>query len=359
LEDFKVDYSTSKAQVDVLENQLVPIMENLLRKTLVTRRSLKYRYFVSPSGGSTKQHPALFFIHGFPDSANLWKEVIPKLHDLPNKLIIPDCLGYGGTDKPKDTNLYAYKDQAEDLADILENENAKFTIIIGHDWGSALAQRTYLRKPGLFSGVVLLNTAYMVPSDQPFDLAAVNELTEKLWGYPQFAYWEFFTAPDAAEIIEGNLERMWQVLHGDVDDWMRKLFCVPGAMRKFLLGNEEVPLKTYASQSGWKDEFIQQFQNGGFTPALQMYKATASNIQSKSDSTIPWESLTIKVPTLFVICTKDVVCLPEMMASAKENGLVPDLKEVVIDSAHWSPMEKPNAIAAHIRDFVVDRFSSK
>jgi soluble epoxide hydrolase/lipid-phosphate phosphatase len=196
-------------------------MDGLQPIMLVTWRSLKYRYFVSPSHESTKQHPVLFFIHGFPDSAHLWTEVIAKLGDLPNRLIIPDCLGYGGTDKPEDTNLYAYKDQAHDLTDILENENVTSTIIIGHDWGSALAQRTYLHNPELFSGVILLNTAYMVPSDQPFDLAAVNELTEKTWGYPQFSYWNFFTAPDAAKIIDGNLERMWQVLHGDVEDWMK------------------------------------------------------------------------------------------------------------------------------------------
>ncbi|KAL5324729.1 hypothetical protein ACEPPN_009277 [Leptodophora sp. 'Broadleaf-Isolate-01'] len=334
-------------------------MESLQSKTVVTRRSLQYRYFVSHSGESTKQHPALFFIHGFPDSAHLWVEVIAKLCDLPNQLIIPDCLGYGGTDKPKDTTLYAYKDQAADLVDILENENAKFTIIIGHDWGSALSQRTYLHYHELFSGVVLLNTAYMVPSDQPFELAAVNELSEKAWGYPQFSYWEFFTADDAPEIIDRNLERMWQVLHGDMEDWMKKLFCVPGAMRKFLLGNEEVPLKAYASRSGWKEEFMQQFKTDGFASALQMYKATALNIQSKSDLTIPRKRLVIKVPTLFIICTKDTVCLPQMMVPAKENGLVPDLKEVVIESVHWSPMEKPAEIAAHIRDFVISRFSSQ
>jgi pimeloyl-ACP methyl ester carboxylesterase len=47
-----------------------------------------------------------------------------------------------------------------------------------------------------------------------------------------------------------------------------------------------------------------------------------------------------------------------MMKPAKDQGLVPDLKEVVIDSAHWSPMEKPEEIAAHIRDFVMERFAS-
>ncbi|EXJ84880.1 hypothetical protein A1O3_05555 [Capronia epimyces CBS 606.96] len=331
-------------------------MESLQRVTFVTQRSFKYTYYVSPPDESTQAHPALLFIHGFPDSAHLWAEVVDKLRDLPNQIIVPDCLGYAGTDKPQDTQAYAYKDQADDLADILANEKVKSAILIGHDWGSALVQRTYLHKRDLFSGVILLNTGYMLPSDEPFNLQAVNELTEKVWGYPQFSYWEFFLAPDAAEILDANLERMWQVLHGDVEDWMKKLFCAPGALRAFLLGNEEVPLKEYAKKPEWKDHFMRQFGADGFASALQMYKATASNVQFASDAALSKKNLAIQVPMLFITCTKDAVCLPEIMIPAKEQGLVPDLKEVVVDCAHWSPMEKPNEIAAHIRAFVTERF---
>jgi pimeloyl-ACP methyl ester carboxylesterase len=199
----------------------------------------------------------------------------------------------------------------------------------------------------------------MVPTDKPFDLAAVNEVTEKTLGYPQFAYWEFFTAPDAAKIVDGNLERMWQVLHGDVDEWMKKLFCVPNAMRQFLVGNDSVPLKSYANQPEWKDKFMQQFKVDSFASTLQMYKATASNIQLTSDSTIVKGNLAIETPVLFFICTRDAVCVPEMMSAAKSQGLVPDLKEISIDCAHWSPMEKPDEIAAHIKDFVVKKCSCR
>ncbi|KAK9777144.1 putative AB hydrolase-1 domain-containing protein [Seiridium cardinale] len=331
-------------------------MDTFKRTQLVTKRLLKYTYYVSPSGESTKQHPALLFIHGFPDSAHLWRKVISELGTLPNKIIVPDCLGYGSTDKPTDTSKYAYHAQADDLADILGNEGAQFTIVIGHDWGSVLAQRTYLHKRELISGVALLNTAYMVPSDQPFDLATVNELTKREWGYPQFSYWEFLTAPDAPGIINDNLERMWQVLHGDVDDWMKELFCVPGAMRNFIQGNEEVPLKPYARDPDWKEGFLSQFRKDGFATALIWYKATASNVQSVSDSTIAEDSLAIEVPTLFVICTKDAVCLPEMMKPAKERGLVPNLEEVVVESGHWSPMEKPQEIAKHLVAFLRAHF---
>ncbi|KAK5726151.1 hypothetical protein LTR17_012966 [Elasticomyces elasticus] len=303
-------------------------MENFQRKELVTGRRIKYTYYSTPEE-SPACLPALLFLHGFPDSAHLWAGVIRHLGNLPNKIIVPDCLGYGGTDKPTDTNRYAYRHQAEDIADILSNENANNTIIIGHDWGSALAQRTYLHKSHLFSGMVLLNIGYMVPSSEPFDLAAFNSYTEETIGYPQFSYWDFFVAFDAVDIVENNLERMWQVLHGDVEDWMRKIFCAPDAMRDFLLGTEQVPLKEYAKQPEWKDQFMQQ-----------------------SDATIPKEDLKINVPLLFICCTDDAVCTRELMDDAKQQGLVPHLTEVTIKSAHWSPMEKPDSIARHIKIFL-------
>ncbi|KAK3652917.1 hypothetical protein LTR56_004865 [Elasticomyces elasticus] len=328
-------------------------MLNFQRKELVTGRSIKYAYYVSTSQESPTSFPALLFLHGFPDSAHLWAGVMRHLGDLPNKIIIPDCLGYGGTDKPTDTNRYAYRHQAEDIADILSNENVNNTIIIGHDWGSALAQRTYLHKSHLFSGMVLINIGYMVPSSEPFDLAAFNSYTEQTIGYPQFSYWDFFVAVDAVDVVENNLERMWQVLHGDVEDWMIKMFCAPDAMRNFLHGSEQVPLKEYARQPEWQDRFMQQFARpGGFASALQSYKAVAQNIQHESDATIPKEDLKINVPLLFICCTDDAVCTRELMDDAKQQGLVPHLTEVTIKSAHWSPMEKPDLIARHIKTFL-------
>ncbi|EFX06688.1 epoxide hydrolase [Grosmannia clavigera kw1407] len=329
-------------------------MDGFQTKTLVTRRSLRYTYYVSPSRDADRKHPALLFVHGFPDSAHLWSDVLAALADRPNKMIVPDCLGYAGTDKPIDTSLYAYDGQADDLADILaaEGEREHETVIIGHDWGSALVQRTSLRHRALFRAVVLLNTGYMVPSAEPFDLQTVNALTEQAFGYPQFSYWELFTAPDGASVIDSHLDRMWMVLHGDVDDWMRKMFCTPGAMRAFLLGSDDVPLRPYAQEPSRKDRFLAQFRADGFASALQMYKATVENLQRPSDIALAAGNLAIDVPLLFVMCTQDAVCRPEVMSPAKAAGLVPLLQEVTIESAHWSPMEKPGEIATHIRAFV-------
>lgn len=158
-----------------------------------------------------------------------------------------------------------------------------------------VAQRMYLHKSKLFRGVILLDAAYNVPTSDPFDLGAINQASEATVGYPNFAYWEFFLSADCVDTVDQNLERMWHAIHGDVAGWPINLFCARGALRNFLLGSEEVPVKEYAKQH-WKDGFMNQFKSKKFAPSLQLYKSTASNIQCKSDSTIPKKNLVMNVP---------------------------------------------------------------
>lgn len=331
-------------------------MDQFERKTLKTKRSFTYTYYVSPTGESSKSVPTLFFVHGFPDSAHLWKDVVAQLSDLPNRIIIPDTLGYAGTDKPTDTAAYNTKGQADDLAEILIKEGAESSIIIGHDWGSAISQRVYLHHPELFSAVILLNVAYMPPAQEPFDLDRTNNFTEKVFGYPQLAYWELFTAADGADIIDSNLESMWEVLHGDSDDWMKKMFCTKGEMKKYLTGAEHVPLKKYAQDPRWKDEFLKQFRRDGFDGAVRMYKAAVNNHHYEADLSIPKEKYVIPVPVLFIGCTGDFVCRHDLIEIPKKAGLLPDLEEQSIESSHWVPMEQPGEVAKHIKNFLTKRF---
>lgn len=49
-------------------------------------------------------------------------------------LIVPDLLGYGGTDKPTDLESYVGSGHAQDIIDILDKEGIDKVIGVGHDW---------------------------------------------------------------------------------------------------------------------------------------------------------------------------------------------------------------------------------
>lgn len=100
-------------------------------KTVKTQRGYTYSYYyAAPSLGK----PVLLFAHGFPSGSYLWRKQVPYFEPKGYGIIVPDFLGYGGTDKPTDPTAYVGSGHALDVADILAGEKVDKVIAIGHDW---------------------------------------------------------------------------------------------------------------------------------------------------------------------------------------------------------------------------------
>lgn len=202
-------------------------MDGFEKKTLKTSRGYTYTYYTS-SGDSSL--PALVFHHGWPDHAAMWAGVAGNLKSSKHPIIIPDLLGYDGTDKPTDVNAYVWSGMTADVIEIVDAEQHEKVISIGHDWGSSAASRLYNYYPDRVVGLVNLNVAYTPPNREPFNLDQVNAMTEKIFGYPIFAYWGVSAADDGAQLYNDNVEKLYPVLHGT--DTMKTYFTVPNAMRE-------------------------------------------------------------------------------------------------------------------------------
>ncbi|KAF4541827.1 Alpha beta hydrolase fold protein [Lasiodiplodia theobromae] len=336
-------------------------MDKFAKKTFTTSRSLTYTYYDSARPTDDPHKPVFFLLHGFPDNAHLWKEVIPHLLPLPNRIIVPDQLGYGSTSRPTDAALFNSKDLTADYVELLRAEHVTSNVVVvGHDWGSFSAQRVWLWAPELVVGVALLNVAYIPPSETPFDLAAANAFFEQATGLPRYAYWELFTAEDGAEVCDKHLESLWHVAHGNRPNWMRDMFCVRGAMREFLLADRrDVELHEYAKPgNGWREEWLQSVrEGGGLASALCCYKALAHNHHYEVEKELPKERIPVTVPTFFLGCDRDDVCLSALIEKNRADGHVgPDLTVKNIDSAHWCPMEKPDEVGKALYEWLSSKF---
>lgn len=266
-------------------------------------------------------------------------------------------LGYAGTSKSLDASLYNYRSLSNDLVEILDAENVQKVIVIGHDWGAVMAQRFYPFHSDRVDKIVLLNVAYHPPSkpgDPKFDLKAANEMMQVTFGAPLWTYWEFFTSPDGPSLMRSTLQKVYEAQHGDVENWGFKIFCVPGAWRKYLTSSESesVPLKPYAQQPRWKDSFFDQFSHDGFEAPINWYNAMIENVQYEVEIQIPLEKHRIEVPVLFVGCTGDGNNRIELIEIPREAGLLPELRVEVLECGHWSPMERPVEVAGFIAEFV-------
>ena len=103
-------------------------------KDVVTSRRFKYHYYIHrPSTTAT----TLLLLHGFPCTSIEWERQVPFFEEKGFSVIVPDLLGYGGTDKPTDPKEYRLKLMVQDVMEILDAEKVDKVISVSHDWYAA------------------------------------------------------------------------------------------------------------------------------------------------------------------------------------------------------------------------------
>ena len=100
-------------------------------KDVVTSRGYKYHYYFSPP---RDEKLCILFVHGFPNTSREWRLVAPHFEAKGYGVVVPDMLGYRGTDKPTDWREYRHSLLNKDLVDILDAEGIKQAVAVGHDW---------------------------------------------------------------------------------------------------------------------------------------------------------------------------------------------------------------------------------
>ncbi len=115
----------------------------LPKKWLAAGQWLQYsgRRIFYRSGGSATE--AILLIHGFPTSSWDWQKLWPKLQTK-YRLVAPDLLGYGFSDKPID-HVYSFMEQANIIEAMLRTEGIVDCHILAHDYGDTVAQELIAR----------------------------------------------------------------------------------------------------------------------------------------------------------------------------------------------------------------------
>ena len=92
------------------------------------------------------------FLHGNPTSSYLWRNIMPHVEPVA-RCIAPDLIGMGGSNKIPGS-MYRFVDHRLYLDALFEQLGvSQNVVLVGHDWGSALAfhwaQRFHTRVKGL------------------------------------------------------------------------------------------------------------------------------------------------------------------------------------------------------------------
>ena len=102
------------------------------------------------------QGPLVVMIHGFPDFWYTWRHQMEGLSDQ-FQVAAVDLRGYNDSDKPKGTESYAMPVLASDIEAVIRHLGRENAIVVGHDWGGAIAWYLAMTAPPLVERLIVCN----------------------------------------------------------------------------------------------------------------------------------------------------------------------------------------------------------
>lgn len=106
--------------------------------------------------GASDAQPVLM-LHGEPTWAYLYRHMIGPAVDAGFRVVAPDLIGFGRSDKPLDRAAYSYAAQVAWMRQWIEALDLKDIILACQDWGSLIGLRLVAEMPERFAGVALSN----------------------------------------------------------------------------------------------------------------------------------------------------------------------------------------------------------
>ena len=251
----------------------------------------------------------VLMIHGFPDSARLWRHQIIALNGAGYRVVAPDLRGYGRSDKPEQVGAYSISNMADDMVALLDDAGIGGAHVVGHDWGGAIAWYLAIRHP-----------------DRLRSLTAVSV------GHP--------TAFREAGLRQ--LEKSWYML----------LFQFEGVAEAWLSGNDWQTLPSWARTSSELDHWIEDLSRPGALPAaLGIYRA---NMGPERLVEAPLDLPPVRVPVMGVWSDGDMALTEKQMTDSERFVSTEWRYEKIENTSHWIPVDAPDRLSQLLLDWFAD-----
>jgi haloalkane dehalogenase len=127
----------------------------------------RYAHVIDPDGTAMQMHyvdegpadgPVVLLMHGEPSWAYLYRKVIAGLAAAGCRVVAPDLIGFGRSDKPADRNDYTYERHVEWTGQWLAQMDLTDITLFCQDWGGLIGLRLVAAHPEQFAGVMAANT---------------------------------------------------------------------------------------------------------------------------------------------------------------------------------------------------------
>lgn len=102
--------------------------------------------------------PVVLMMHGQPSWSYLYRRMIPPVATAGFRVLAPDLIGFGRSDKPAGQDDYSYENHVAWMLEWLDRRAVGDVVLFCQDWGGLIGLRLVAARPELFAGVIAGNT---------------------------------------------------------------------------------------------------------------------------------------------------------------------------------------------------------
>lgn len=294
--------------------------------------------------------PLLLLAHGWPESWYNWRHQLTYFSNAGYRVVAPDMRGYGETDAPASVEDYDIVTLAGDMVGILDALGEETAVMVGHDWGSIVAWNTVLLHPDRFTGLIAMSVPYGGRAPR-----SPMETWREQYG-DNFFYILYHNEPGGVAEADYDADPMGLIggLYLSPDSPRHPpTITDPKRSAGGWIGRLGAPkgLPDWLSQEDL-DYVVGQFKEAGFRGGINYYR----NFHRNWEITEHLQNVKVKVPTLFIAGTEDIVIggASEGQLTGAMSRVVEDFRGVVLipEIGHWVQQEAPERTNQAMMDFL-------
>jgi pimeloyl-ACP methyl ester carboxylesterase len=285
------------------------VLEGSWKHDYITTNGIQLHYVTQGEG------PLMLMLHGFPEFWYSWRHQIPEFaKDF--KVVALDLRGYNESDKPANQSAYVMDQFIKDVEGVVKGLGYTQCVLVGHDWGGAIAWNVAYNSPQLVERLIILNLPH--PAKFAEGLRTPQQLLRS-------SYIFFFQLPALPE-------------------WLLQLSDYQAIETAFT--------GMAVDQSAFSKADLQAYKQaaakpGALTAMLNYYR----NILEQKLINQSWGVL--EVPTLMIWGESDTALGKELTYGTEAYVKNFQIKYIP-NCSHWVQQEQPQLVNQYMREFLAD-----
>jgi epoxide hydrolase 4 len=282
------------------------VLEGTWKHEYIVSNGIKLHYVIQGEG------PLMLMLHGFPEFWYSWRHQIPEFAKE-YKVVALDLRGYNESDKPSEQSAYGMSEFIKDIKGVIEGLGYDRCILVGHDWGGAIAWCFAYAHPEMLERLIVLNIPH--PAKFAEGLRNPQQLLRSSYAF-------FFQLPVLPELVI-----QWS-------DYQAIESALKGmAINKSIFSQADIEIYKDAAS-----------KRGALTAMLNYYRNAFSSFWQQK-----WSLL--EVPTLMIWGENDTA-LGKELTYGTEQYVRNFQIHYIPNCSHWVQQERPDLVNEYIREFL-------